>query len=82
MKNKINHQIILVINHLVTPLAIILATTRDLAQQIYNDTNEFKKCMLEPVINLALCIGGGISNMLDSVRKCHIAIGTIGSWFN
>jgi len=61
-----------------SPLAVILAPTRDLATQIFNDIKELGMFCTEPKINVSLAIGG-VSKMMSEVMKAHILVGTMGS---
>ena len=61
-----------------SPLAVILAPTRDLATQIFNDIKELGIFCDEPTIQVALAIGG-VSKMMSEVMKSHILVGTMGS---
>ncbi|ETO25663.1 ATP-dependent RNA helicase Ddx1, partial [Reticulomyxa filosa] len=60
------------------PLALIVAPTRDLAQQLFTDFGVLKQYLNEPPVQTALCIGG-VAPMVDAIKKAHVVIGTIGA---
>eukprot|EP01083_Nonionella_stella_P028991 79902_1 len=60
-----------------TPLAVILAPTRDLATQIHADIGKLKIFCSEPAIHCCLCIGG-VSKMMSDVLRAHILVGSMG----
>eukprot|EP00485_Elphidium_margaritaceum_P000842 CAMPEP_0202690932 /NCGR_PEP_ID=MMETSP1385-20130828/5800_1 /ASSEMBLY_ACC=CAM_ASM_000861 /TAXON_ID=933848 /ORGANISM="Elphidium margaritaceum" /LENGTH=795 /DNA_ID=CAMNT_0049346271 /DNA_START=21 /DNA_END=2408 /DNA_ORIENTATION=+ len=65
-----------------SPLALIVAPTRDLATQIHADILKLGKFCDEPPIYSTLMIGGGgggVARSLADMMKAQLVIGTIGS---
>lgn len=53
-----------------TPLALILAPTRDLAGQIYDFLNTYKTYLVSPTIEVCLLVGGTAANaQTNQIRK-------------
>jgi ATP-dependent RNA helicase DDX1 len=63
------------------PFGLIIEPTRELAQQVYDEIQKFKKFLGEPSIQHVLCVGGDDVRVIQKAlqqQHPHIVIGTPG----
>ena len=64
-------------NALCSPRALILAPTRDLAQQIHECVETLATFLVDPPIRSALMVGGD-ARQLGTLKGAHVVVGTCG----
>jgi len=62
------------------PYCFIIEPTKDLANQVYEECCKFSKYLTQPAVHCALVSGGGhFGSMVDSAKRAHLIVGTLGS---